>query len=56
MVTLQLCREPACLTQPGLRVGVREDPGETLVERLAAGDRQVVGDVASLVQVMPISA
>jgi hypothetical protein len=42
--------ETTRIAQTGLRVGVGEDPGEPFVDRFLAGDRQVAGDIAALVQ------
>jgi hypothetical protein len=56
MIRFQLGGETTRIAQTSLGVGVGEDPGEPFVDRFAAGDRQVAGDIAALMEVMPNSA
>jgi hypothetical protein len=56
MIGLQGRGEPFRLGHRGVRVRVREDLREAPVERLAALFGQVVGAIATLVDLMRISA
>ena len=45
MSGLELAGEPAGVTQTGVRVGVREDRGEPLVDRATSPFGQIADDV-----------